>query len=329
MTKESMSALGPDFDSLKGPLPVPTTSRGLEARDEVLAKLADGRYKVERVLCLCGCTGEDLVLAQVDRYRIPHRTVLCRRCGLVRADPRPSADSYADFYRYYYRRIYERPGQKADSLFAHQAANAARRFRFVLQHAGRFPATVVELGCGAGWNLVPFREAGAQVRGYDYDEEYLRAGRERGLEMEEGGITEALAVGRAYDLVVLSHVVEHMLDPVADLQRIRSLLAPGGHLFIEVPNVLRAGHPLLRQFQSAHTFFFAPPTLGLVLEKAGFRCVRIDEVTTSLWTAEQTGQPSFLIDESLAKRVLSHLQSIRPPVWWRRVLRAARRILPV
>lgn len=43
---------------------------------------------------------------------------------------------------------------------------------------------------------------------------------------------------RAYDTVVLGHVLEHVHDPVAVLRRCRGWLEPGGRLVILVPNAL-------------------------------------------------------------------------------------------
>jgi len=44
---------------------------------------------------------------------------------------------------------------------------------------------------------------------------------------------------RDFDLVVMSHVLEHMLDPVAALQSALEVLRPGGHLLLAVPNPVR------------------------------------------------------------------------------------------
>ena len=40
-----------------------------------------------------------------------------------------------------------------------------------------------------------------------------------------------------FDLVFMSHVIEHVLDPVATVAKIRTLLKPGGVLYLETPNV--------------------------------------------------------------------------------------------
>ena len=77
--------------------------------------------------------------------------------------------------------------------------------------------------------------------------------------------TMEMAPEGRFDLVVMSHVLEHLPDPVSYLGHLReSLLTPGGSLLIEVPNLY--SHD---SFEVAHLLAFSPHTLGEVLRKAG------------------------------------------------------------
>lgn len=275
--------LGPDFQSTDGAFPVPLTERGRAARREVLAMMQSGAYVTEAAPCLCGSAREELICS-VDRYRLPHRTVMCADCGLVRTNPRWNVRAYEDFYARFYRAIYERPGDTADGMFARQRTNAERRAGFITRHirAGR-PLTVLEIGCGGGWNLLPLRERGHSVSGYDFDEDYLAAGRAQGLDLRRGGLEAAIVDGRRRDLVVLSHVVEHLLDPVGELARLRPVIGQGGHLFVEVPNLFGVTRNLLRYWQGAHTYSFVPATLRALMSAAGYEEVAFDDAIASLW----------------------------------------------
>ena len=68
------------------------------------------------------------------------------------------------------------------------------------------------------------------------------------------------------------HVLEHTADPVQTLARLRSLLAPGGKVFIEVPDAAWPGAPN-NMFFRAHTLYFTAHTLPQVAQAAGFRVV--------------------------------------------------------
>jgi hypothetical protein len=69
-------------------------------------------------------------------------------------------------------------------------------------------------------------------------------------------------------------VIEHTIDPVGVLSQIRSLLKPGGLLFLTTANA----EPFAVRLESwrymtpeVHVSFFEPATLALALERAGFR----------------------------------------------------------
>lgn len=50
------------------------------------------------------------------------------------------------------------------------------------------------------------------------------------------GLLEDFQTDRRFETIVFSHVLEHVLDPVAALHRLGALLAPGGRLYVVVPN---------------------------------------------------------------------------------------------
>ncbi len=69
-----------------------------------------------------------------------------------------------------------------------------------------------------------------------------------------------------FDLVSMAHVLEHIPDPVAYLEKLRTdLLSPEGYLLLEVPNLY--AHDC---FEVAHLVSFSPNTLRQTVRKAGF-----------------------------------------------------------
>jgi 2-polyprenyl-3-methyl-5-hydroxy-6-metoxy-1,4-benzoquinol methylase len=300
--------LGDMFCSLDGPLPISVTPRGEKARQAVRAKIHSGEYNLEQSSCLCGVNADELI-ATVDRYRIPHSTVMCSHCGLVRTSPRLSETAYADFYRHYYRAIYERVGHDPNLYFREQQCRGEQRCSFILRRTALRSGSrsVLEIGCGAGWNLVPFAQLGWRAVGWDFDREYLSKGLDWGLNMREGSLSDAVKEGEHYDLIILSHVVEHLLDPIKDLQQVRSLLRPSGVLFVEVPSLFEVTGRLLRYFQNAHTFSFVPETLAAVMRGSGFSEVGMSDVIQSVWRAGPGGAYGGRAGPKLAMRTRNFL----------------------
>jgi len=83
------------------------------------------------------------------------------------------------------------------------------------------------------------------------------------------------APGR-FDVVTAFHVLEHVPDPVAMIQRMLGWLAPDGLLIVEVPNAGGLGARIFGKAWSGlelprHLSHFSPETLTRAVEQAGGR----------------------------------------------------------
>ena len=300
-----VALLGGRYTRVPDTLAVGVGPRGSVAIKSVCLRLLSGEYQVEQVQCLCGET-EERCIATIDRYGIPHRTVMCARCALIRTNPRMTRESYEHFYAHYYRAIYERAAHDPERYFATQLQTASQRARHTLRRVNSCSrASVAEIGCGAGWNLLPYQERSWRAVGWDVDDTYLALGRRHGLDLRHGFMLDACASGEKFDLVILSHVLEHLTDPINELIALRSILKPRGLLSIEVPSAF-AVSDLCRYFQNAHTFSFVPQTLLAVMEHAGYKRFELNSRIESLWfpTGARSPIPS---DPKLVNATISAL----------------------
>lgn len=316
---KSATLLGGRYESPPEVMAVPVTARGVTAIADVCKKLASGDYPQEEVPCLCG-EHQGLCIARVDRYGIPHRTVLCARCALLRTNPRMTRASYQHFYVNHYRAIYERPNHDPDRYFAAQLLRAEQRASHTVRWVRpRMGAAVVEIGCGAGWNLIPYQSRGWRAIGWDVDDGYLELGRRRGLDLRHGLLESACETGESFDLIVLSHVLEHLLDPINDLGLLRDILKPEGLLSIEVPSAFAVSR-LDRYFQNAHAWSFVPQTLRAVMESAGYQCVAMNGVIESLWrrsnAASRPIPPNLGLVRRTQRRLAARVEGGRVLGWW-------------
>lgn len=232
---------------------------------EIGEAIAQKRLSFTAVQCLCGCDDGHLV-ASYDRYGLWQPTVYCPHCGLLRSNPRMDDKSLEWFYSSdIYRRLYGGSVLFPPTMEKFQQAvpTGQRRFDVISNAlAGKSVKRVAEIGCGAGWNLYPFHQTGAVVVGCDYSPELTAFGRGLGMDIRQGAADQLKQ--ERFDLIILSHVLEHMPDPLAELERLLFQLEPDGTLYIEVPN---ARAFCLNTLQSAHIWYFAPEHLRDLLAR--------------------------------------------------------------
>lgn len=137
--------------------------------------------------------------------------------------------------------------------------------------------SVCDLGCGNGGNLRKFKAAGYKTVGVEPDERALAAAQDAGVIVP--GTAEDLPIKGSFDVVLMSHVLEHCIDPVRAASNAASLLAEGGTLIIEVPNNAALG---FNWFEGRwpwtdiprHLSFFSEASLRVLFSKLGLQVTR-------------------------------------------------------
>lgn len=228
--------------------------------------VASGKIAFESVNCLCG-SSDFKRLASYDRYSMRQSTVVCINCGLIQSNPRMTKEAYAEFYSSdTYRRCYD----SSDYLDIYEQKYSLRTGKHIFDEIQKIKEikpslSVLEIGAGGGWNLLPFQKVGATVVGYDYSPSLVDSGRKHGIPMVQGSADN---IQGEFDIIFLSHVWEHLLEPVEALRKIKKHLKQDGVIYIAVPNACKG---LLFQFQNAHTYYFDPKTFHHYASDAGLR----------------------------------------------------------
>jgi len=261
-----------------------------------------GRIEWESTYCcLCGADSGRPVLSTVLGPEDDAREVSiirCTGCGLVYLNPRPSPASISHFYRGNYgpHRAVPRPSGFAWALqrlaFRVDTSPArrtlSRPLRWFLNTLGTRPLLhgrpgdgLIDVGCASGRHLYLYHRLGWDVLGIESDQECCALIRRLlGLPVVEGSWVEAETKVEAYNAVIFWHVLEHIHDPRAALEKAFRSLAPGGLVQIAVPTCDGAGFPAFRECWAAlefprHLFFFSESTLRRLLDQTSFTGIRI------------------------------------------------------
>jgi SAM-dependent methyltransferase len=263
---------------------------------------------------VCGADGAVLYEGLRDRmFGAPGewRYRRCGSCGLVWQDPLVTEADVGRLYATYYthaepedpgnslvRRLYKaaqrghlasRYGYPADQgtsrvagwlLGLHPGRRADADFRAMYLPASA-RGRLLDVGCGHGAILADLRDLGWDAQGIEPDPVAAGVARSRGLRVAEGGLFTADVPPASMDVVVMSHVIEHLHHPIEALRRCHALLAPGGTLVAITPNNESHGHAAFgRHWRGLepprHLQIFSRASLGEAARRAGFAHVHVD-----------------------------------------------------
>ena len=252
---------------------------------EVGELLDGGKLLLVETHCICGSPGEDKAIAQVERYGLPLRTLICLACGTVRANPYFDEPSLKRFYEDYYQDLYARASEP-DAYFETQR-NYGLRMLGAIRAIAPESRSVVEVGCGAGGALAAIEGAGLRVAGCDHSERLVRFGQSKGItRLVVGDVTNLVDVvpdlGKV-DVVYLHHVFEHISDPAGFLKTCRSLLSSSGVLMLVVPDISRIdkfpfpGGDVRLFLHIAHKYNYSRHGLELLGTAGGYSVKFIDQ----------------------------------------------------
>src|ERR1017187_4802479 len=98
------------------------------------------------------------------------------------------------------------------------------------------PVRVHDVGCGFGGLVQSLTDLGFDAIGRDLSREAVEGGRAYGNERIFQGSIEVLERFPPQDIIVMHHVIEHAIDPLALIRAAHCRLVPGGRLVVRCPN---------------------------------------------------------------------------------------------
>ncbi len=197
------------------------------------------------------------------------------------------------------RDFYSQPGVPLSSG-PDRARRQARMLASVLPGSAAAAAVIVDLGCGDGSALAVAAAycPGHRFAGIDWSSDALRQARASGLPVLRADLTAGRlpVASAAADVVIMSEVIEHLVDPDGAVAEARRILRPGGSLLLSTPNLaawynrglLAAGiQPVFSEVSlrgvfgrpghvvAGHLRLFTRRALTEFLAASGFRCVSV------------------------------------------------------
>ena len=213
--------------------------------------------------------------------------VQCQDCGLCFTNPRPSLRSIGQFYSEKY--LPHRARRKHTRWWRRLPLLRSRLDRRVRAVPWNGEGRLLDFGCGGGVFLSLMQRRGWHVTGVDASTAAVQRVRtELGLRALCGSLPHPELPEGHFDVVTMWHALEHVHNPLEVLCGARRLLAPGGRLVVEVPNIDSLpfrwfGQGWFGLDLPRHLTHFVPETLTRMLQRAGFRPGPVEMIRHSDW----------------------------------------------
>ena len=243
---------------------------------------------------LCKSNNFTLV-SEGDRYGFDLKKQLCNECGLIQTYPAVSSGFNEEFYSYHYRPLYLKTEVVDYEGIVKEQSDKAKKYLDYFLNNGLSEKlanlSIIEIGCSSGGTISALKKAVKSVQGCDLDVEAIKFAKNKfKLKVEVGMYPSSLPDGSK--LFILSHILEHVFNPLETLREIRLIMSPGDYLFVAVPglNGVSKGdykNDLRRYFHIAHVTDFSATTLTNVANHAGFKSINIDEEINGLFVADE------------------------------------------
>jgi len=225
--------------------------------------------------------------------------VTCDDCGVVSISPMPTAAELPAYYPDSYNNFQATGSLITKILLKLTYGLETRRVKALIGTSGR----VFDVGCGDGKFLEALQAAGDwELCGNDISATGINLCRDKGFDVKQGVLEEVDFEPGSFDMLRMSHLIEHVVNPRTTLEAAFRFLKPGGFLIGETPNVACRDFSVFGRYWGAlhvprHLHLFTRKTLANQLQKAGFT---VNKVASTLHTCGWAlGVQNVLVDKKI------------------------------
>jgi MoaA/NifB/PqqE/SkfB family radical SAM enzyme/SAM-dependent methyltransferase len=229
---------------------------------------------------LCGSTLKKNVISARDYETdcdMIFNVVQCPNCDLVYTSPHPSME---DLFKYFYREdyvCYQSGGVATHLREEFLCKSRLKNLKGMLPSKARF----LDVGCSYGYFIGYLkRNTDWDVYGCEPDQKAADLARSQGLQVTVSTLEEAGYPSNYFDMVYMSHVLEHVLEPLKAVQEVYRILRPGGILLTENPDFGSKTRPFFGPYWwgyhlPRHLTHFTHKAMTDMLTRSGFQVERI------------------------------------------------------
>lgn len=246
-----------------------------------------------------------------DRYGYPkiYSLLKCESCGHATVSPELSSIEISTIYSEYYPRN-EMPAKLNTKAIIASKTKIFLEGKGTACHYSVPPKShCLDIGCGFGESLFYLKHNQCEAYGIEADENVLKMAEKYDLNIKVGLFEPTDYEKDFFDYVMMTQVLEHMVNPVETIQSVHDILEPEGHLVFSVPNSQSIMAKFLKRkwinwHIPYHQQHFTKDSIIMLAQKCGFEVESIKIITPTPWLIYQINHLMFYPKEG------------KPSVFW-------------
>lgn len=152
-----------------------------------------------------------------------------------------------------------------------------KKMKQIQQWSRKRKGTLLDIGCGTGSFLQTMQDGGWRVTGLEPDDTARSISKKKNLEVHPS--YEIYHLKNTFDVISMWHVLEHIHELRRYLEKVHSLLSPGGIFVVAVPNYTSSDQQHYGKFWAAydvprHLYHFSPVAMEKLMKSYGFRVIK-------------------------------------------------------
>ncbi len=259
------------------------------------------------------CQGAVLIPnGKVRWYDIDFWYVICPECGLKFMNPRPTRESYKEFYKNLFweqkikntgfhqegqmwqtkrykwdnKRVWDSENGRKNRMEKHREQRAKTIIPVVADAVSlNENSRILEVGCGFGVTLDEFfKKCKCHLYGIEPSDEAQKTIKEfENIEILGRYAEDLEEISKKelkFDAIIFSHTLENLIHPFNVIKFATDSLKKNGVIYIQTPNLLT-----FDQMNPYHPYIFSKQSLGLLVKKAGLEYKVISEAIDKMLAA--------------------------------------------
>ncbi len=240
------------------------------------------------MLCrACGCVDNRPLFKKerLDYYQ-------CNGCKNIFLGNELSLEEIKNFYDYYDSNYNDTAIESSIGLLNKSYARILGKLK-----GYRRTNNLLDIGAGRGHFMRYAQSKGWKAFGTEFSKSAYKSGKESGLNLYPGDISEINFSDGMFDAVTMWEVIEHLPDPQANFKAINRVLRMGGAIFMTTPNYDAMTRKMMGKnwsiFQHEHLSVFRISGLKRILDKCHFKLA---------WLASENISPGEIYSFYLRKK---------------------------